>query len=224
MKTEVMQIQIQKWISVYNHAKCTVIASGYDDELDWQESVKPELVTESSLLCDSAWVILCSGFREKTARKIFPGVSLSFFDWESAAVIAKNKEKCCEAARCYFNHKGKIEAIAQIAEIVYKAGFKKLYRAILDDPLVELQKFPFIGPITVYHLAKNLGFAVAKPDRHLVRIAGLAGYSDVQKFCSDISKETGDPVQIVDIVFWRYATLDNEYMATFESLNGSVTA
>lgn len=60
---------------------------------------------------------------------------------------------------------------------------------------------------------KNLGIQVAKPDRHLVRIAQNYGFNDVQKFCSSISEKTNDPVSVVDLVLWRYATLDREYLS-----------
>ena len=67
-----------------------------------------------------------------------------------------------------------------------------------------LQTLPFIVPITVYHLAKNYGFDCAKPDRHLVRIAGAEG---THELCARLARETGDRIATVDVVIWRAANL-----------------
>jgi len=75
------------------------------------------------------------------------------------------------------------------------------------DPVAALQIFPFIGPTTSWHLAKNLGFDVAKNDRHLARLASANGYDDAHSLCRVISKATGEQVGIIDIVLWRYAVL-----------------
>lgn len=84
-----------------------------------------------------------------------------------------------------------------------------------DKPLEALQSLPFIGPVTRYHLAKNIGLPFAKPDRHLVRLANSAGYTDVQRFCRDISVYANDSIPVVDIVLWRFAAITNSYLNVF---------
>jgi len=61
-------------------------------------------------------------------------------------------------------------------------------------------------------LAKNLGFRVAKPDRHLRRIAGTLGFPSVDALCDSIAAHVGDSQAVVDLVFWRYATLFSDYL------------
>ena len=73
--------------------------------------------------------------------------------------------------------------------------------------------------MTAYHLAKNIGLPVAKPNRHLIRIAQMEKYSDVQTLCGDISKLSGDSIPVVDIVLWRYATIERNYIDVLSSLN-----
>ena len=53
---------------------------------------------------------------------------------------------------------------------------------------------------------------VAKPDRHLVRIAEGVGYDSPQQLCDVVSEIVGDPVSVVDIVTWRYATLKGDFV------------
>lgn len=67
-----------------------------------------------------------------------------------------------------------------------------------------LRSLPWIGDITCWHLAKNYGHDVAKPDRHLVRIAGDEG---VHGLCARLARESGDRVATVDLVIWRAANL-----------------
>ena len=50
-----------------------------------------------------------------------------------------------------------------------------------------LERFPFLGPATSrLHFAKNLGFPISKPDRHLIRISNRFGFSSPILFCKAI--------------------------------------
>jgi hypothetical protein len=196
-------------------AKTEIVCAGYADEIDWQQSVRFEEVTESDLLRENAWVVLSCGMRESIVRARFPKVAACFHDWESADRVLADMPQCRERALRYFHHPAKIDAIITCAQWIVMEGFARAKEAIYRNPLVALQWLPFIGPVTVYHLAKNLGLPVAKPDRHLLRLAKAAGYQDVQEFCADIAQCTGDPVPVVDIVLWRFATLRRDYLTTF---------
>ncbi|ALA59352.1 hypothetical protein NITMOv2_2947 [Nitrospira moscoviensis] len=88
-------------------------------------------------------------------------------------------------------------------------------RQIEYEDMRFLQTLPYIGSITAFHLAKNLGLPVVKPDRHLQRIATVAGFSSPQELCQLISDHLGEPVQVVDVVLWRYATLFSDYLMMF---------
>jgi hypothetical protein len=198
---------------VYKLAKREVTSRGYCDEIAWQASQNFEDMSESVLLKETAWVILCSGFKESVIRNKFSYLSLCFCDWQSAKDIVACKQACRDTALKSFGHKGKIDAILQTAELIDKKGFAKLKQEIYKSPLESLKQFPYIGDITAWHLAKNLGVPVAKPDRHLVRLANIMGYHDVQHFCGDVAEVSGDAIQVVDIVFWRFATLVDDLSA-----------
>jgi hypothetical protein len=73
-----------------------------------------------------------------------------------------------------------------------------------------LRKLPFIGPVTSYHLAKNLGIDVVKRDRHLVRLAVHLGFSSAEEMCGAFGDQVGEPISVVDIVLWRYCVLTGE--------------
>jgi 3-methyladenine DNA glycosylase Tag len=200
----------------YDHAKTVITAAGYGPEIEWQAAKRFESVTEEEFLSQLAWVVLASGMKESIVRAKYPGVSSSFFEWDISEIMAHG-EACALASLHSFGHRGKIYAILDGAEKVNREGWDHLKIRISKNPIKVLQEFKFIGPITVYHLAKNLGLDVAKPDRHLVRIAAAFGYSDVQRFCRDISEEVGDSVPVVDIVLWRYATIAPNYLEVIKS-------
>lgn len=173
-------------------------------ELDWQRSTNPESFSEQDLLRETAWVVLCSGFREKVVRRNFDYISLCFFDWESAEQIHQHSSVCVNAARRSFNNERKLRAIAECAGMVASAGFFELKRLVLQDPVTQLQRFPFVGPITGWHLAKNLGVDVAKPDRHLVRLARACGYDSATDLCSYLADTHFEQVKVIDLMLWRY--------------------
>lgn len=175
-------------VSEYLTLKQTIIARGYAEMIEWSESLKP--VTCPDLFWEEyAWVVLNSGMKEQIARMIWEKVRPAVRDGRGAGSV--------------FGYKAKARGI----DLVY-AGRLKLLRTYQAKPDAEkmawLQTLPFIGPITVYHLAKNYGFDCAKPDRHLVRIAGAEG---THALCARLARETGDRIATVDVVIWRAANL-----------------
>ena len=199
-------------IDTYHKALEGLVPTNFSAEIEWQRNQVLREFEERDFLCEAAWVVLNSGFRESVVRSKFDYVSLCFLDWWSAKDIVEAKEQCIASALHEFGHAKKISSIAKIAEEIDDLGFEHFKRTVRNDPIGELAKLPHIGPITVWHLAKNLGFNVAKPDRHLVRLAMEHGYDCVHAFCQTISDGTGEYVAVIDLVLWRY-------MASQQDLN-----
>jgi hypothetical protein len=207
----------------YQFARTIVIDEGYQNEIDWQSHLSFKDLNESSFIREIAWVILTCGMKESIIRDRFDAISNCFFNWTSVKKIALNKEKCISEALKIFNNEAKMNAISNAAEKIYGSGFVLIKKKIKNDPMGSLREFDYIGPVTMYHLAKNIGLPVAKPDRHLVRIAQMENYQDVQTFCQDVSKLSGDSIPVVDLVYWRYATLERNYIDVLSSLNCNKT-
>lgn len=201
----------------YSEVKTYVLSSGFRDEIEWQARINFNDVTESYFLREGAWVILNSGMKESVIRKYFQDLSFCFFEWESAYKINESKAFCYEAAIDIFNNDRKISAIIGMSAKICDLGFDKLKEHLEEAPIEFLQTFEYIGPVTSYHLAKNLGLQIAKPDRHLVRLSSFLGFKNVQDLCSTISEDSGDTVPVVDIVLWRFATLRQDYLDVFLS-------
>lgn len=202
-------------VEAYLTAKATTIAAGYQAEIDWQTAVSLDTLTEPDFLRNTAFVIIVSGFRWAVADRMFPAISVAFLDWQSAAAIVDQADTCLTAASRIFRNYRKLKAIVNVCRRVAVTGFPVVHEAIRREGVDYLRTLPFIGPVTVFHLAKNVGLDCAKPDRHLVRIAAAAGYPSAQALCEALAASTGDKVSVVDIVLWRYATMVPGYMADF---------
>lgn len=192
-------------IDYYLEARSWIESSPFVQEIESQKRVVREGdISEPFFLREYAWVVLNSGFREAVVRKHFNYISLSFCDWESAEAISENRDVCVRCAVSVFGHRGKLEAIGDTAMLIATNGFDWLKQCLEVDALSTLGSLRYIGDVTKWHLAKNIGLDVAKPDRHLVRLAKRFGYSDVHKMCSDIHEQCGDLVSVVDLILWRF--------------------
>lgn len=199
-------------LRIYALASEYVHSSGFHEEVEWQRRTELNEITEQALLRESAWVILCSGFRESTVSRLFDHISLCFCDWEAAAAIVDTYPACYFAARTVFGHVAKLTAIVSVAKYIHETGFDSVKASIMSDPICTLRQLPFIGPVTVWHLAKNIGCNVAKPDRHMVRVSQSLGFDSHSDFCDAISECSGEPVKVVDLIVWRYLADNAAYV------------
>jgi hypothetical protein len=207
--------RLRQLAKAYLIAKRCIIKRGYATEIDWQYSVSLSDLDERTFLSESAWVILCSGMRESVVRKKFDSISEAFLNWKSALAITDSAQNCAAHALKYFNNPSKIDAIQSVASHVARLGFDRVKERITNEGIKYLQELPYVGPVTSFHLAKNIGLPVAKPDRHLCRLAKALGYDCVQHLCSDVAQVIQEPIPVVDIVLWRYSTLFNQKLCQF---------
>jgi len=191
----------------YLDAKQLVISAGYAHEIDWQEDVSFDDLTEALFLHEYTWVVFSSGFRESVLRSKFRGLVKAFRGLTGAAEIVRHRRDCQRSALRVFGHHGKVTAVLSVCNLIGSDGFDS-FRHQLETGSVEfIDSLPFMGPATSYHLAKNIGLDVVKPDRHLVRIANASGFESPNDFCESINAVVGDALSVIDIVIWRYATL-----------------
>ena len=208
-------LKTRKLAEIYLTAKEVVTTSGYGPEIDWQDTRQLSSLSESEFLQETAWVILCSGMKEAVVRRLFKNISTVFMYWKSAAHIIDNVKLCKSQALTIFNHPRKISGILSVCKKVSEQDFENVRHLIHSKGVDFLKTLDFIGPITCYHLAKNIGLDVVKPDRHLERITKATQFANPHDLCSSIAEMTGDRITVVDLVLWRYATLDDQYIPFF---------
>lgn len=202
-------------VDAFLFAKNYVRRNGFWEEVRWQTSCDITTLSEQGFLRESAWVVLSSGMAESVVRKCFVGVSSAYLMWRSAKDIFANQATCRERGLAVFGHTGKIDAISKIAQVVAEVGFDNVKKEIIDNGMQFIRSLPYMGPATSLHFAKNIGLNVAKPDRHLCRMADSAGYHSPQELCEMISQFVDDRVSTIDLILWRYATLDSNYRDLF---------
>lgn len=175
---------LDAFVPRYRELYAKLYAGEYKSEIDWQENLKP--CTEPGVFFhEYVWVVIHSGMHNKAARAIFDRFVSSNYDLMQ------------------IGHEGKRKAVLQVMGDVSGIWFRYTQA---EDKLVYLEGLPWIGPITKWHLAKNLGLDCAKPDRHLVRIAGQLR-TDPDTLCRHIARAVGQRVATVDLVLWRAANL-----------------
>ena len=199
----------------YLTIKRRLVAEGWADEIDWQNDLDFQAIDETDFLRESAWVVLSAGMSERVIRVKFPQLTAIFADWRCGADIVAHRSTMRRQALQCFGHRGKINGILAIAWMVADMGFARVKEHIAHGRETFLETLPYVGPVTALHLAKNLGLDVAKPDRHLVRVAKLAGYDSAASLCSRIAGLVGDRVSVVDLVLWRFATQERRYRDYF---------
>jgi hypothetical protein len=174
----------------YNELKIKLIRAGYGAEIQEFRDIKP-CDNPFDFWMEYSWVVISSGIKNQVARIIWNRVLLAMTEGKPIYPGA-------------FRHKGKAEAIETMWQAKETTFVEEYLKA--KDKIGYLETLSWIGGITKYHLAKNLGLPVCKPDRHLTRIAKQYGMTPVE-MCERLSRETGDSIAVIDSVIWRAANL-----------------
>ena len=172
----------------YSRIRQVVLDAGYVDEVDWAQNVRaPE--SPRAFAREYVWVVLNSGLRNQVAQGI----------WAKLRPVLETGGRASEV----YGHEQKAAAIDDVWD---RQG--ELFNAFcsVEDKLAFCESLPWIGPITKFHLAKNLGDDVAKPDRHLERVADVSG-EGVQELCQRLADASGNRIGVVDLVIWRACNL-----------------
>jgi len=182
---------------IYEIIKKRVIKEGYGEEIEWVQKI-PKKPSKEIFFKEYVWVVCNSGMKNQIAQKIF-------------SKFWKKGDYNFDA----INHPHKNSSIKQVYE---RLDFYYLHFLKSENKLMFLKSLPHIGDITKYHLARNLGLNVAKPDRHLKRISKLFNFTNVQDFCFYISKFVSDSISTIDLVLWRYAIIVPNYLKKIKKI------
>lgn len=158
--------------------------AGFAEEIAWAEQLAPPSNADE-FAREAVYVIVNSGMKNTVALGIF--------------------ERCMERlergkpVRAVFKHPGKARAIAA----VWKRR-DELFEAyeLAADKVRFCATLPWVGPVTSYHLAKDLGADLAKPDVHLARLA-RRDRTTVERMCRRLARQTGYRVATIDTILWR---------------------
>jgi hypothetical protein len=179
-------------VETYLLLKYLITDAGFGDDITWAENIG-ECQSADDFALEHCFVVCNSGMRAKTACGIFNKVKDALTQSRPLSEVFGHKHKCYSIQHVYDNR-------------------HELYRRYMEiegdeAKLAFLRTLPHIGDITKFHLFKNFGGIVAKPDRHLERIA--AHYeTTTADLCAALAAQSGDKVPTVDSVIWRAASLE----------------
>lgn len=185
----------------------TFVETFYGDEIRRISSTKFDEVTPEFFFNECVWVIHATGFSAKAVGKFFPRLTEAYGTWQQAST--RSFDRTWDKVKSVCNNKPKAKAVCGIAKIIGSGvsthGWEKFRQKELSAPEF-LQKLPFIGSVTCYHLARNIGLLDSvKPDLHLVRMAKHWGYQDCTLMCKDLKPENMK-LGIVDYILWMSAS------------------
>lgn len=171
-------------LAQFREIEAVLRARGYGETITWSENVIPP-ADARAFAREAIYVICNSGMNFKTANGIY---------WRCVRALRRGQSSSEE-----FGHKGKTKAIDHIwrhRQILF-AGFR-----IAENKVAYCHTLPFIGQITKYHLAKNLGVDTIKPDVHLMRLAVRERGSAIA-LCERLAFLTGYKLSTIDSILWR---------------------
>ena len=158
--------------------------AGQGPAIEWSENVQPPTKAEE-FAAEAIYVICNSGLSNKVAAPMAVRCLAALAAGGSSSMV--------------FGHPGKSAAIDSIWQ-QREALFERYCRE--NDKVALLSELPWIGPVTKYHLAKNLGADTAKPDVHLERLARRER-TTTHELCQRLARQTGYRVATIDTILWR---------------------
>lgn len=189
-------------------AKSEIIQKGYQWEIDIVNNNDWQKTDVEKFHREFVWVVCSTGISNKAAMSM----TKDFWDLNQNPMVIKHNGK-------------RLAIIKSISEhVIWFNEWKQFcFAGMFQHAIDSLGNLPFIGDVTKYHLARNLGMDCAKPDRHLERLAIHYSFGgerktkskiydkEVNAMCRYISKETGDKIGLVDLVLWRWCNLNPKY-------------
>jgi endonuclease III len=191
------------------------VQENYSDELDRISSVNFDTVDDDFFFREYVWVVHATGFSAKAVGKFMPNLLKAYGWWDKLA--EDSFENVMERVKPICNNPQKAKAVHGMAKIMFSMfGNGELWADWRNNNLSSpelLAKLPYIGKVTCFHLARNIGLLeFVKPDLHLVRMAKHWGFKNCVEMCEHIQKhhesDGGEkfPLGIIDLVLWYSAS------------------
>ncbi len=172
-------------LKFYWEAYDYLVSAGLNHEIEYTRNLRFSECGDEHFLMEYVFVVVSSGMKNQVAQRIFT--------------------RFCKALDpSVIGHPGKRQAVTRAIQ-EHHEWLSQL--RVAPDKLAYLESLPWIGPITKYHLARNIGLDFVKPDRHLVRVAKAFNYPDPHIMCTQLSEQVGERIGVVDVILWRYCNL-----------------
>ncbi|MDH5634945.1 MAG: hypothetical protein OEY30_03860 [Candidatus Bathyarchaeota archaeon] len=194
----------ERILELFRKAEHFLRVNGFAQEISWCDNRIPfDDVDAQRFLHEYAWVVFNSGMRNRVIQQKWADICTVFIGFDPQKIV-QDESDVRDAALMVFGHHGKVEAVIQMAKKLWFGSYMiDIFEKVKEDPLGFLETLPFIGKVTKFHLARNLGFDYVKPDRHLVRLASKYDMTP-SELCNVIHEKTDRRVGTIDLILWRF--------------------
>jgi thermostable 8-oxoguanine DNA glycosylase len=184
----------------------------YKEDYDRIANTNFKMLSKEAFFKEYVWCVYVSGFRASIVSKKWKALMRAYrplFDFNRPVACKIDYDEVIKEAMIVFANGRKVAAVVETHKTIDGLGLVD-WAEFRDDRLATpelLQRLPFIGKITCYHLARNIGLLdFVKPDVHLVRMAKHWGYADPQTMCEELGEKFDLKPGLVDLVLWYAAS------------------
>ena len=188
MSESITKEQLEEALSDYNKAYDFTLKT-HKSDMDRINGLNGLMKNFDDFFYEYVYVVLASGFKGKIAARLTPKLVECHGDMDKMLEIFKNTKK--------------LNSIKKVWDM--KNDWDELRKSFktVDD----LVKLPYIGDVTKFHLARNIGLlSCAKPDLHLCKwVEKITGNND-EKTVSMVTQAIADKLErkqgTVDFALW----------------------
>ncbi len=216
--TELYRPDIGNGPAEYFERAWTFVNRFYGEEVMAISSTRFDEVSPGHFFREYAWVVHATGFSAKAVGKFMPRLMSAYGPWDLLAKEAfgdaflRIKLVCNNPQKARAVHATARHMTARLFEDEKVVEWGEYKQEHLSSP-ERLMRLPYVGPVTCFHLARNLGLLeCVKPDLHLVRLASHWGFQDCVKMCESMrdshEADSGErvPLGLVDLAVWYLAS------------------
>lgn len=176
----------------------------YKDTYDRILNTKLSEVSKERFFREYVWSVHTSGFSAKAVSSFWERLIEAYGRLNEMGDLGSVMSRVSPVV----NNPAKIKAVHKTATELMQAEHQFGWETYRDNNIKtpgDLTRFGFIGPITKFHLARNIGMTdFVKPDLHLERMAKYWGYESCLEMCKDCPDDA--PLGLRDFVLWMAAS------------------
>lgn len=180
------------------------VTKNFPEDIEWSRkalSLANSVITKQHFYGEYVFGVFVAGFRYSVVKSKMEDIRRAYFDFKPD-IVEENAYWVKDDMMKILANERKIDATIKGAKMINKIDN---WRDFLDEArsnIYKLEELPYVGPVTKYQIARNIGINIIKPDIHLVRLANCYKM-DVFDMCRKIADETGRSLHMVDTIIWR---------------------
>lgn len=181
------------------HIACGYAETHHKETISRYRNVKLEDITPEKFWSEYIWCVYTSGFRARTVTTKFPSLMNAIGPWNWTQPNPWVRKRILKVLA----NERKCDAILKCRTYMLNMGWDSFRIEYCQSPET-FRQLPFVGGVTCYHIARNLGIDAVKEDVHLIRLANYFGFGCATSMCHYLSGLSAERIGVVDYILWTY--------------------